>query len=95
MPTFGWLAWKYVAENDVVQMHLPQFDAPGFATRARLLGKLAILTYHCDLHLPTGLFNRLVNTVVDFQNNTAATLVEPYRDLYPGLRRPFPVPFPL
>jgi hypothetical protein len=34
MPTFGWLAWKYVAENDVVQMHLPQFDAPGFAARA-------------------------------------------------------------
>jgi len=72
MPTFGWLAWKYVAENDVVQLHLPQFDAPGFAGRARLLGKLAILTYHCDLLLPPGFFNRLVNTVVDFQNNTAA-----------------------
>src|SRR5512135_371747 len=72
MPTFGWLAWKYVAENDVVQMHLPQFDAPGFATRARILGKLAILTYHCDLQLPSGLFNRLVNTVVDFQNTSAA-----------------------
>jgi glycosyltransferase involved in cell wall biosynthesis len=74
MPTFGWLAWKYVAENDIVQMHLPQFDAPGFATRARLLGKLSILTYHCDLLLPDGLFNRLVNAVVNFQNNTAATL---------------------
>lgn len=74
MPTFGWLAWKYVAANDVVQLHLPQFDAPGFAARARLFGKLAILTYHCDLQLPTGLFNRLVNTVVDFQNTSAAML---------------------
>lgn len=74
MPTFGWLAWKHVARNDVVQMHLPQFDAPGFAARARLLGKLAILTYHCDLQLPNGLFNRLVNTVVDYQNTTAALL---------------------
>jgi glycosyltransferase involved in cell wall biosynthesis len=74
MPTFGWLAWKYVAENDVVQMHLPQFDAPGFATRARMMGKLAILTYHCDLQLPSGLFNRLVNAVVDFQNHSAALL---------------------
>jgi glycosyltransferase involved in cell wall biosynthesis len=94
MPTFGWLAWKYVAENDVVQLHLPQFDAPGFAGRARLLGKLAILTYHCDLHLPAGLFNRLVNSVVDFQNNTAAllsshivTYTQDYADHSPFLSR--------
>jgi glycosyltransferase involved in cell wall biosynthesis len=94
MPTFGWLAWKYVAESDVVQLHLPQFDAPGFAIRARLLGKLAVLTYHCDLLLPTGLFNRLVNTVVDFQNNTAAALAhhlvtytQDYADHSPFLSR--------
>lgn len=74
MPTFGFLAWKFVAEHDVVQLHLPQFDSPGVATRARLLGKLAVLTYHCDLQLPTGGFNRLVNAVVDFQNNSAAIL---------------------
>jgi glycosyltransferase involved in cell wall biosynthesis len=92
MPTFGWLAWKYVAENDVVQMHLPQFDAPGFAGRARVLGKLAILTYHCDLHLPKGLFNRLVNAVVNFQNNSAAlfsnhivTYTQDYADHSPFL----------
>lgn len=94
MPTFGWLAWKYVAANDVVQMHLPQFDAPGFATRARLMGKLAILTYHCDLLLPSGLFNRLVNTVVDFQNHSAAllanhivTYTQDYADHSPFLSR--------
>lgn len=94
MPTFGFLAWKYVAENDVVQMHLPQFDAPGFAMRARLLGKLAILTYHCDLYLPKGLFNRLVNAVVDFQNASAAwfanhivTYTQDYADNSPFLSR--------
>lgn len=94
MPTFGWLAWKYVAQNDVVQMHLPQFDAPGFAARARLLGKLAILTYHCDLQLPQGLFNRLVNTVVDYQNTSAAllanhivTYTQDYADHSPFLSR--------
>jgi glycosyltransferase involved in cell wall biosynthesis len=73
-PTFGWVATKLVWEHDVVQMHLPQFDAPGVALRGRLFGKPAILTYHCDLQLPTGLFNRLVNTVVDFQNNLAGIL---------------------
>jgi len=35
-----------------------------------------LLTYHCDLQLPRGLFNRFVNTVVDFQNNMAGLLAD-------------------
>lgn len=73
-PTIGFVATKLVATHDVVQMHLPQFDAPGVALRGRLFGKPAVLTYHCDLLLPPGLFNRFVNTVVDFQNNMAGRL---------------------
>jgi glycosyltransferase involved in cell wall biosynthesis len=93
-PTFGFVATKLVASHDVVQMHLPQFDAPGVAARARLLGKPAILTYHCDIELPSGLFNRLVNTVVDFQNNMAGmlanhivTYTQDYADNSPYLSR--------
>jgi glycosyltransferase involved in cell wall biosynthesis len=73
-PTFGIVATKLVAGHDVVQLHLPQFDAPGVALRARLFGKPAVLTYHCDLLLPPGLFNRFVNLVVKFQNNLAGVL---------------------
>ncbi len=73
-PTFGLVATKLVARHDVVQMHLPQFDAPGVALRGRLFGKPAVLTYHCDLLLPPGFFNRFVNAVVDFQNNMAGML---------------------
>ncbi|HEX8991833.1 MAG TPA: glycosyltransferase family 4 protein [Anaerolineales bacterium] len=73
-PTFGWVATRLVREHDVVQMHLPQFDAPGVALRGRLFGRPAILTYHCDLHLPPGLFNRFVNLVVKWQNNMAGIL---------------------
>ena len=73
-PTFGWVATKLVREHDVVQMHLPQFDAPGVALRGRLFGRPSVLTYHCDLHLPPGLFNRLVNLVVRWQNNMAGIL---------------------
>lgn len=76
MPTLGFMAWKYVNECDVLHLHLPQFDAPGFAARAKLLGKKAIITYHCDLKLPEGFFNRVVNTVVDIQNWLAATFVD-------------------
>jgi glycosyltransferase involved in cell wall biosynthesis len=73
-PTFGLAATSLVWKNDVVQLHLPQFDAPGVAFRARLFGKPAILTYHCDLLLPPGPFNRVVNAVVQFQNTMAGLL---------------------
>jgi glycosyltransferase involved in cell wall biosynthesis len=93
-PTFGLIATKLVAQHDVVQMHLPQFDAPGVALRGRLLRKPAVLTYHCDLLLPPGFFNRLVNAVVDFQNNMAGmlsnhivTYTQDYADHSPYLSR--------
>jgi glycosyltransferase involved in cell wall biosynthesis len=73
-PTFGLVATELVSQHDVVQLHLPQFDAPGVALRARLLGKPVVLTYHCDLFLPPGFFNRFVNLVMKFQNNMAALL---------------------
>jgi glycosyltransferase involved in cell wall biosynthesis len=73
-PTFGLVATRLVAEHDVVQMHLPQFDAPGVALRGRLFGRPSVLTYHCDLHLPPGLFNRFVNFVMKWQNNMAGIL---------------------
>ncbi len=71
MPTFGFLAWKYVHKADVISLHLPQFDAAGVALRGRLLGKPTLLTYHCDLELPPGLFNRTVNRVVLMMNDLA------------------------
>jgi glycosyltransferase involved in cell wall biosynthesis len=73
-PTFGLVATKLVWEHDVVQLHLPQFDAPGVALRGRLFRKPVVLTYHCDLFLTRTWFNRLVNTVVNFQNNMAGML---------------------
>jgi len=93
-PTFGFVATKLVAQHDVVQLHLPQFDAPGVALRARLFGKPVVLTYHCDLLLPRTWFNRFVNLVVDFQNNTAGllanqivTYTRDYADASPYLSR--------
>jgi len=93
-PTFGWVATKLVAQHDVVQLHLPQFDAPGVAFRARLFGKPAVLTYHCDLFLTRTWFNRLVNFVVNFQNNMAGrlanhivTYTQDYADNSPFLSR--------
>ena len=71
MPTFGFLAWKYVRWADVLSLHLPQFDAAGVALRGRLLHKPTLLTYHCDLQLPPGAFNSIVNRVVLTMNDLA------------------------
>jgi glycosyltransferase involved in cell wall biosynthesis len=71
MPTFGILAWKLSLNHDVIHLHLPQFDAAGVALRGRILRKPTVITYHCDLELPSGSFNRLVNFVVHRMNNLA------------------------
>ncbi|HVP20717.1 MAG TPA: glycosyltransferase family 4 protein [Anaerolineaceae bacterium] len=72
MPTFGALANKLVRENDVIQLHLPQFDAAGVALRGRLLKKPTIITYHCDLLMPPGLLAWTANQAVRVMNNLAA-----------------------
>jgi glycosyltransferase involved in cell wall biosynthesis len=93
-PSFGFVATKLVLQHDVIQLHLPQFDAPGVALRGRLFGKPTVLTYHCDLQLPPGFFNRFVDAVVNFQNSMAGilanhivTYTQDYADNSPYLSR--------
>jgi len=76
MPTFGFHATRLSRWADVIHLHLPQFDAPGLALRGRLLDKPVVLTYHCDLQLPEGLFNRVVNQVVLLMNQIAGSLAD-------------------
>jgi glycosyltransferase involved in cell wall biosynthesis len=76
MPRFGPLAWNMVRNADVVHLHLPQFDAPGVALRGRLFGKPVVLTYHSDLQLPPGVFNRVVDRVVYSMNRVAGGLAD-------------------
>ncbi len=71
MPTFGYLAWKLASEHDVVHAHLPQFEAGALALLGRILRKPTVLTYHCDLELPAGLFNRVVNQIIHVMNYLA------------------------
>lgn len=93
-PTYGFYATRLVREHDVLQIHLPQFDAPGVALRGRLMGKPTVLVYHCDLKLPSGLFNYVVNKVVFVMNHLAArlanrivTYTQDYADHSPYLSR--------
>lgn len=76
MPSFGPMAWKLAQRTDIIQIHLPQFDAPGVALRGRALGKPVVLTYHCDLNLPQGAFNRFVDRVVLSMNQAAGAVAD-------------------
>ena len=64
MPTFGPWRARLVREHDVVSLHLPQFERLGPRLARPRLGEASVLTYHCDLELPPGLFNRVVDKVV-------------------------------
>jgi glycosyltransferase involved in cell wall biosynthesis len=77
MPGFGDIARALLREHDIASIHLPQLDAAGIAVSARLItGTPVVLTYHCDLQLPTGLFNRVVDRVVFGANYVAAALAD-------------------
>jgi glycosyltransferase involved in cell wall biosynthesis len=76
MPTVGYQATQLVRQHDVVSLHLPNFDAAGIALRGRLTKKPTTLTYHSDLKLPPGLFNRVANQVVHVMNDLAARFAD-------------------
>jgi glycosyltransferase involved in cell wall biosynthesis len=76
MPTLGLWATRLVREHDVISLHMPQLDAAGIALRGRLFHKPTLLTYHCDLLLPPGPFNRVVDQVVYVANYAAALLAD-------------------
>jgi glycosyltransferase involved in cell wall biosynthesis len=76
MPLFPWHAARLVAAHDVVNIHMPQFEAALLATLGRLRGRGVVLTYQCDLQLPQGAFNRIVEGALRPLNDAAARLAD-------------------
>ena len=76
MPTFPLIAWRLIREHDVLSVHLPQFEASLLALLGRLANRPVVLTYHCDLQLPQGWFNRIVDKVVFVSNYFAGRLAQ-------------------
>ena len=72
MPGLGFEATRQIRTTDVLQLHLPNFDAAGMALRGLLFKKPTVLTYHCDLDMPAGFMNRTANMIVKFVNDIAA-----------------------
>jgi len=72
MPTFPFRAAAAVRRCDVINVHMPQFEAALLAALGVLLGRRVVLTYQCDLQLPHGLFNRVVEASLRPLNRLAS-----------------------
>lgn len=72
MPTFALYARRLMREHDVISVHLPQAEGGMLAFVGRYLArKPVVLTYHCDVQLPPGTFNPLIDRVVYAANYVA------------------------
>jgi len=60
MPRFPARAWSAIRDHDIVNVHMPQLEAPILAELGKFLRRPVVLTYQCDLRLPPGVFNRFV-----------------------------------
>ncbi|MGE5221403.1 MAG: glycosyltransferase family 4 protein [Omnitrophica WOR_2 bacterium] len=94
MPGMVPMAWRLARWADVVHLHLPQLDAAPIALIFRILGKPVVVTYHCDLQLPSGLVNRIANQVSDIANHISARIAgavvhntRDYAEYSPFMRR--------
>lgn len=74
MPGFLSHALRLMREHDLVHVHLPQAEGGPLAFISRVLAhKPVVLTYHCDLQLPPGAFNRVIDSMA-FASNVMAGL---------------------
>ncbi len=65
-------SWKLARQADVIHLHTPQLDAAPIALMARILHKPVVLTYHCDLSLPSGFIHFLANQASNLANHITA-----------------------
>lgn len=76
MPSYIFESYKAVKNSDVVFVNLPQAEGFFVAFWARLFHKKLYCIYHCDLVLPKGLLNFLINKIVNFCNNISLRLAD-------------------
>ena len=72
MPSFPYWAVKLTKSHDLVNLHIPQLDAAPFSIGIRMMGKPVVLTYQCDLRLPSTMTNRIANYLSDMANRLSA-----------------------
>lgn len=87
MPKFIYKAWTFITKNDVVVVNLPQLEGCILAFLGWILGKKIISIYHCEVSLPKGFINRIIESLLTISNfftlflsNTIVTYTKDYAD---------------
>lgn len=76
MPLYIFAAYKAVKNSDVIFVNLPQAEGFIVSLWARFLHKKLFCIYHCDLTLPKGMMNFLINKTVIICNSITLKLSE-------------------
>jgi len=61
-------SWQQVKNHDVIVVNLPQFEGVIPAFFGKLMGKKIIAIYHCEVVLPPGFFNSIVQSLLEVSN---------------------------
>jgi glycosyltransferase involved in cell wall biosynthesis len=65
MPLYIYYCWKEIGKVDIVIAHLPQFESLITAVTAKLQKKSFYCVYHCELVLPNGVINKIIQIIID------------------------------
>lgn len=68
--SLDWLikSWRLAGTHDVTVINLPQFEGIIPAIAAKLQGKRVIAVYHCELMLPHGWVNSVIQSLLEVSN---------------------------
>ncbi len=76
MPSYLWVCWQVVADNDVVLVNLPQLEGVIPAIYGRLQGKKVYCIYNCEVFLPKSLFNWTVERLLLLATSFTVSLAD-------------------
>ncbi|MBL7150388.1 glycosyltransferase family 4 protein [Candidatus Microgenomates bacterium] len=76
MPGWIFTSFRQVLKTNAVLCHLPQFESLVVAFWAKLLRKKLLVTYHCDVVLPSGFINKIAQIILYFGNFLTCCLAD-------------------
>lgn len=66
MPSYIFRAWQHIYRSEIAVSHLPQFESVFVAIIAKILRRKYYVIYHCEVKLPDGFLNKIIESVLCF-----------------------------
>ncbi len=76
--SWDWIrqSWRLVETHDVIVVNLPQFEGILPALLAKCMGKKVIAVYHCEVVLPKGFGNSIIQSLLEISNMGSLLLAD-------------------